>query len=296
MKIMNCKKKKVFIFVIMLLFSVVFANANEKANKKYRLSKAEKTYIWETLSDNYAGFDEMEEQGFTEKKFFKIKTYADLTKLFDQYISDCHFYFRYKDLEYRQPFARDEGTTESLDPAGQTYFEKETSNAYYVRFNSCTSQEYTNNLPQVYQKALEKEYLILDARSNYGGSDGPQLALIGGLYAWKYSGTIVVLQDNWSYSAGELWRIFAWQDEYPWKSILVGTHSGGCQVYGNCETYKNEDLQILLYFGVDAFWRILPSNYLGEGKGFEPQIWATTQTMKDVLEGLGIDTEGIEFR
>ena len=116
----------------MLLFSVVFANANEKANKKYRLSKTEKTYIWETLSDNYAGFDKMEEEGLTEKKFFKIKTYAELIKLFDQYISDCHFYFRYKDLEYRQPFARDEGTTESLDPAGQTYFEKETSNAYYV--------------------------------------------------------------------------------------------------------------------------------------------------------------------
>ena len=106
----------------------------------------------------------------------------------------------------------------------------------------------------------------------------------------------MALQDNWCYSAGEIWRLFAWQDEFPWESILVGTHSGGCQIYGNCETYKNEDLQILLYFGVDAFWRNLPSNYLGEGKGFEPQIWATTQTMKDVLEDLGIDTEGIEFR
>ena len=40
----------------------------------------------------------------------------------------------------------------------------------------------------------------------------------------------------------------------------------------------------------------LPSNYLGDGKGYEPQVWATTQTMKEVLEGMGIDTQGIEFK
>ena len=121
--------KKIVITIMLLMFSVVFAKENN-ANKKYKFSKAELSYIWETLSDNYAGFDEMEEQGLTEKKFLKTKTFADLTKLFDQYICDCHFYFRYKDLDYRQPFAHDEGTTESTDPAGQTYFEKETSNAY----------------------------------------------------------------------------------------------------------------------------------------------------------------------
>ena len=293
---MKDKKKKVLLILLLLMTAVVFAKETAGKNQKYKLSKAELTYIWETLSDNYAGFDKMEEQGFTEKKFFKIKTYADLTKLFDQYISDCHFYFKINDLEYRQPFAHDEGTKESVDPAGQTYFEKETSNAYYVRFNSCTSDDYKNNLPQVYENALKKEYLILDARSNHGGSDAPQLMLMGRLEAWKYSGTIVILQDNWSFSGGELWRIFAWQDEHPWNSILVGTHSGGCQAYGNCETFRNEELNIILYFGVDSFLESLPSNYLGDGEGYEPQVWATTQTMKDVLEGLGIDTTGIEFR
>ncbi len=288
-------KKTIFI-VILLMFSVVFAKENNNQNKKYKLSKAELSYIWETLSDNYAGFDEMEEQGLTEKKFFKTKTYADLIKIFDQYICDCHFYFKINDLEYRQPFAHDEGTTESVDPAGKTYFEKETSNAYYVRFNSCVSEEYTTNLPMAYKNALNKDYLILDARSNYGGSDGPQMQLIGRLDAWNYSGTIVVLQDNWSYSAGEVWRNFAWQDMHPWKSILVGTHSGGCQAYGNCETFVNEDLKIGLYFGVNSFLQYMPSNYLGDGKGYEPQVWATTQTMKEVLEGLGIDTEGIIFQ
>ena len=292
----NDKKKKALIVVLMLMFSVVFAKANGKENKKYKLSKVELTYIWETLRDNYAGFYEMEELGLTEKKFFKTKTYSDLTKLFDQYMSDCHFYFKINDLEYRQPFARDEGTKESIDPAGQTYFEKETSNAYYVRFNSCRSDDYFNNFPQVYQKALEKDYLILDARSNYGGSDGPQIELMIKLNAWKYSGTIVALQDNWCYSGGEIWRLFALQDDQPWNSILVGTHSGGCQRYGNCETFVNEELKIVLYFGVDSFWEDLPSNYLGEGKGYEPQVWATTETMKEVLEGMGIDTEGIVFQ
>ena len=106
----------------------------------------------------------------------------------------------------------------------------------------------------------------------------------------------MVLQDNWSYSAGEVWRNFARQDMHPWKSILIGTHSGGCQAYGNCETFVNEDLKIGLYFGVNSFLQYMPSNYLGDGKGYEPQVWATTQTMKEVLEGLGIDTEGIIFQ
>ena len=289
-------KKKVLLVALLMTASVVFAKDVVGTNQKYKLSKAELTYLWETLSDNYGGFDDMEEQGLTEKKFFKTKSFADLTKLFDKYIHDCHFYCKINDLEYHQPFARDEGTKESIDPTEQTYFEKETSNAYYVRFNSCTSEDYKNNLPEVYENALKKEYLILDARSNPGGSDAPQLKLIGRLDAWKYSGTIVILQDNWSYSGGELWRIFAWQDMHPWNSILVGTHSGGCQAYGNCQIFKDEELNIILYFGVDSFLETLPSNYLGDGKGYEPQVWATTETMKQVLEGMGIDTEGIVFQ
>lgn len=287
-------KKTVFIAILMLFGaanSLIFAKPRAD-----RLSKAELTYIWETLDDNYAGIDDMEDRGFTQKEFFKAKTFSDLTKLFDKYMNDCHFYMRVRDFEYRQPVAHDEGTTESLDPAGQTYFEKETSNAYYVRFNSCISEEYHNNLPKIYDKVLKKDFLILDARSNYGGSDGPQMELMGRLDAWSYSGTILVLQDNWSYSGGELWRLFAWQDKHPWKSILVGTHSGGCQAYGNCQTFKNEDLKIILYFGVDSFWRNLPSNYLGEGKGYEPQIWATTQTMKETLQGMSVDTGDIVFQ
>ena len=287
-------KKTVFIAILMLFGaanSLIFAKPHAD-----RLSKAELTYIWETLDDNYAGIDDMEELGLTQKEFFKAKTFSDLTKLFDKYMSDCHFYMKVRDFEYRQPFAHDEGTTQSLDPAGQTYFEKETSNAYYVRFTSCISEEYKTNLPKIYENVLKKDFLILDARNNFGGSDGPQLELLGRLEAWSYSGTILVLQDNWSYSAGELWRLFAWQEEHPWSSILLGTHSGGCQAYGNCQSFKNEDLNIILYFGVDTFWRSMPSNYLGDGKGFEPQIWATTQTMKEALENLGVDTGDIVFQ
>lgn len=39
----------------------------------------------------------------------------------------------------------------------------------------------------------------------------------------------------------------------------------------------------------------LPKNYLGEGLGYEPDIWATTETMKATLEGLGLDLKGIQF-
>ena len=41
---------------------------------------------------------------------------------------------------------------------------------------------------------------------------------------------------------------------------------------------------------------VLPDNWLGEGKGYEPQIWATTENMKETLEKLGVVLDDIEFK
>ena len=67
------------------------------------------------------------------------------------------------------------------------------------------------------------------------------------------------------------------------------------QNYGNIQQFQDQQTGVVLFMGNTSFKKYLPSNYLGEGKGYKPDVWATTETMKDVLEGLGIDTSDIIF-
>ena len=68
------------------------------------------------------------------------------------------------------------------------------------------------------------------------------------------------------------------------------------QNYGNCKSFTDKKNNISLYFGHTNFRKNLPSNYLGDGKGYEPDVWSTTETMASVLEGLGVDVSGIIFQ
>ena len=123
-------------------------------------------YIWDILSQNYAAFPEMTKKGFSKRKLLKVKNETDFYRLFDNYVNDCHFAIRVgKNFFYDQPTARDEGTFRSQDPLN-IYFEKETSNAYYIRFNDCKSYGYWNDLPYAGSAASKKDFIILDARSN----------------------------------------------------------------------------------------------------------------------------------
>ena len=268
----------------------------EVINPNFKLGEKELSYIWKMLSTRYAGFSKMKKKGFNKEDFLKIQNTDELKQCLDEYIEDCHFNIRIKEFSYSQNTAYDDGSKISSD-ASNIYFEKETSNSYYVRFTGCprSGTEYNSKLPKVSQKAKDKDFIILDARSNNGGSDLPQIELRNKLNAEKYKGTVIVLQDNWSFSSGEVWHIFG-VDGLKFKRVLVGTHSGGMQNYGNCKTYENKKLNIAIYFGYTDFTKDIPSNYLGDGKGYEPDIWATTQTMKSTLEGLGVDLTGIEFQ
>ncbi len=268
----------------------------EVFNVNIPLTKDDLDFIWEKLSTKYAGFSDMKKKGVTEKKFYKIKNTKDLKKLLDKCVEDCHFQLRIREFSYEQKTAHDKGTRKSLDPS-DLYFEKETSNAYYVRFTDCTPDNtaYFQNLPSLSYFAKDKKFIILDARSNSGGSSTPLLNLVKGLENMRYKGTLIVLQDNWSFSSGEIWHIFG-LDGYSYKRLLVGTHSGGMQNFGNCELFYNEKLSIAIHLGYSDFRKSLPSNYLGEGKGYEPDIWATTKTMASVLTGLGVDLTGVEFQ
>ena len=261
--------------------------------KKSKITQEQLKYIWDTMSYHYAGFSDMKKKGFSKKKLMKVTSAEQLKKLLDQYIDDCHFTMIAGDLAYRMPTAHDEGTSPSKDEYG-TYFEKETSNAYYVRFNECQSDVYLKNFPGIAEKALDKSYLIIDARSNSGGNNTPQMEVRNTLNSNKWNGTVVILQDNWSCSSGEVMEMFD-SRLCKFKVLLVGTHSAGMQNYGNVQQFNDQKTGVFLYMGSTSFKNYIPSNYLGEGKGYKPDVWATTETMKSVLEELGIDTSDIIF-
>ena len=273
---------------------IVYLSSDFIDLSKSKLSQEQLTYIWDTMDYHYAGLPDMKKKGFSKKKLLKANTAQKLKDLLDKYIEDCHFNLIAGDLAYSQPTAYDEGTTISTDPAG-TYFEKETSNAYYVRFNECQSEAYLKNFPELGEKVVNKDFIILDARSNYGGNNYPQQQLRNYLNSRKYKGTLVILQDNGSCSSGEVMEMFP-QNLCKFKVLLVGTHSAGMQNYGNVQQFQDQTTGVFLNMGNTSFKKSLPSNYLGEGKGYEPDIWAPTPEIKTVLEGLGVDVADIEFK
>lgn len=267
---------------------------NDIIDMKTKVSKEQLEWIWDCFQTKYVGYSEFKRKGLTRKKFLRIKNYEELKKLLDKYIDDCHFALYVGDFWYRKPTSRDEGCEKSLD--GQNlYFEKETSNAYYVRVTNCTEEEYRTGFAYLVNKVLLKDYVVLDSRSNFGGDDTPTLNFASSLKQRGFNGTVVVLQDNFSFSSGEMWHVFG-RPDVTCKTILVGTHSGGMNRFGNNMPYKNAELKTYITLSYTSFEKMLPENYAGEGKGYEPQIWATTPQMKTTLEGLGIDTADIEFK
>lgn len=107
----------------------------------------------------------------------------------------------------------------------------------------------------------------MDFRSNNGGGNNHQVLFFRNLQ--DYKGTIYVLQDNWSYSSGEVWCVT--QEFINHLNLkLVGTHSGGMQLYGNCKSIKKGTVRI--WTPTTSFGSMIPKNYLGEGLGYEPDI------------------------
>lgn len=293
-EILAALKKGNFTTACFLNDTYVFLNT-PFLNTERKLSKKDLAFMYKNFQMRYIGFDDMVRKGFTEDAFFKVKNFDELSNMLDAYVDDTHFSIWIGDLEYRQPTAHDKGCAKSADQY-DTYFEKETSNAYYIRIKNCTDPSYFTNFgAAAAKKASKKEYIVLDARSNFGGDNLPIHIFQVALAAAGYGGTIYVLQDNWSFSSGELWGLFSNKD-FSQKCRLVGTHSGGMQTYGNNYSYKDDELEIFMTLPAKRMDYDLPSNYLGEGKGYEPEIWATTQNMKHVLEELGVDLEDIIFR
>lgn len=270
-------------------------NLNEKPYKhvdKQAAFESEKKDIYKILTKNYAGYPDMVKKGFTKEKWDNANNYDEITKLFDSCVNDTHLSISNNfNFYYHQNQRFDEGTSKSIDP-DKTYIFTETSNTCYIRYTSCDINwsDYAN-FPNLASKAKLKDFIVLDFRSNHGGGNYQQILFFRNL--GDYKGTIYVLQDNWSYSSGEVWETTGeFIDKLNFK--LVGTHSGGMQLYGNCREITKGNIRA--WVPSSSFASVIPDNYLGEGLGYEPDIWATTPEMKQVLEAQGLDLEGIIFQ
>lgn len=287
------KINRVKILITLLLISLLFSCASVTGNETDARFDKEKQTIYKTLKNHYVGFDTMVERGFTKEAWEECSNYDDIKALFDKCINDTHLCIDNNNgFRYRQYQQFDEDSIRSSDP-DKTFVKKTTSNTYYLRYNSCDInwKEYAY-MPNLADEASAYNFIVLDFRSNHGGGNNQQYQFFNNLHQKNYKGTIYVTQDNWSYSSGEVWMMaYRFKDTLNVK--LIGTHSGGMQIYGNCVEY-NED-GIYFYLPSTSFATWLPDNYLGEGKGYEPDIWANKNDMKAKLEELGLDLGGIVF-
>lgn len=207
---------------------------------------SEKETIYSTLKNHYVGFDTMVERGFYEEVWDSVSNYDEIKILFDKCINDTHLYIsNNNDFEYRQYQQFDEDSIRSNDP-DKTFLKKTTSNTYYLRYNSCDInwKEYAD-LPNLADEASQYDFIVLDFRSNHGGGNNQQYQFFNNLHQKNYKGTIYVTQDNWSYSSGEVWMMaYRFKDTLNVK--LIGTHSGGMQIYGNCVEYNKNGIYFYL--------------------------------------------------
>ncbi len=261
--------------------------------------KQEKKIIYEVLSTQYAGFEDSKQNGFSKSKLNAAKDFEQLKEVLEKYIYDWHLQIKVDEtFVYLRKFDSDT-TNKSIDP-DNTFECKETSNAFYVRCNNCTDSNVDyEKLGIMSYRALLFDYIILDFRSNFGGSDAPLITFFGVLASCKYEGTLIILQDRWSFSAGEVYGTGNWLcsesalgDQ---KVILVGTNSGGAQLYGNCQLITKDNVKFWLPTTEMKHIKSIP-NYEGDGKGYRPDIYATKENLKAAIENLGVDLTGIEFR
>jgi len=273
-------------------------NLNENPDAKITRGTTfdeEKKIIYTFLSEKYVGFEDMKNRGFTKKEWDTVKSYKEMTKVFDKYIQDYDFFIKNGNfLQYKQKQRFDENTSKSTDPEN-TFFAKATSNTYYIRCNNCIStwEEGSGKIPSLAEEAKEKENIVFDYRSTFMGGQSHFVKFIGKMNEYDYKGTIYILQDNWSSYAGEVWlNLKTNQRNYNVK--LVGTHSAGTANYSNYQDYKNKN--IYAYYPTVSYVDKLPDNYLGDCLGYEPDIWATTADMKKVLENQGLDLTGVTFQ
>ena len=110
----------------------------------------------------------------------------------------------------------------------------------------------------------------------------------------KYKGTLILLTDNKVASSGES---FVSDARYLFgktnQVIQIGQNTAGCFLYGNKCTYylANSGIEVnLCMTNFSERVKAIPS-FKGEGKGFYPNYWSTTEDLNDTIYNLLHDKE-----
>ena len=250
----------------------------------------EMNWVKECLFEIYAQKDTL-----PKDEFKKVITYEDLYNYLHEYINDNHFEMYCADLlSNGQPnemkkmwWIRDnknydeENRLKSLDKGDYITY-TETKNAEYVRNVGHVNLSDTEVLNKV---KGNKDFIILDYRSNGGGKGMTISEFLGRLEKIDYKGKIICLQDNYSGSAAEFGR---WTGKTKLDIILVGQNGEG-YIISNAGTIKK--------YG--HLWIQLPTsknnilntpNYDGEGKGYKPDVRVyKNEDFVPTLEKMGVD-------
>jgi hypothetical protein len=286
-------------FSTLPLKSVTAGNPGYGSNVPYsskelpiKIDKKDFKHIEKILFEQYGGKDELKP---FKKEFKKIKTLEDLQNFLIAHINDYHFSFQYKDPkawninggEHYVTVQKDNPQIKSIDIVPTRKYIR-TSNAEYYRNNDCkVDDEYKTTIELI---KGDLDFIILDFRTNKGGGNTYQSELMNKLKQASYKGTIIVLQDNFSFSSGEAWCIVGNNYYSDLNTLLIGQHSGGMQTYGDCEEIEFNGF----WFWLPTIKMTLPEKFEGEGRGYKPDIFVESNEQISLeLKKLGVDLTGI---
>lgn len=286
-------KRKLITVIVALLFVVpIFSQ-----DLQIKIDKKDFKCIEKVLFEQYGGKDELKQ---FQKEFKKVKTLEDLQSFLIAHINDYHFGFRYKDPETGnyliwninggEPYVtvqKDNPQIKSIDTVPTRKYIR-TSNTEYYRNNDChVDDEYKTTIELI---KGDLDFIVLDFRTNKGGGNTYQWELMDKLKQASYKGTIIVLQDNFSFSSGEAWNVVGNKYYSDLSTLLVGQHSGGMQTYGNCEEIEFNGF----WFWLPTTKMTLPEEFEGEGRGYKPDIFVESNEQIPLeLKKLGVDLTGI---
>ena len=255
----------------------------------------QKKEIKKALFEQYSG-----KANLSKKEFDSVNTIGDLVNFLKTNIKDDnHFWFLVQCscgyihiyLHHLTGQVFDKNSFKSADTGNYVREYRSTSNAEYVRISDESKDDQTEVLRKV---KGNKQFIIFDYRSNSGGTNLPQLELLDKLKSQNYKGQLIILQDNYCYSGGEVAMVIPDYPSFNW--LVMGQHSGGMNMNGNWKEVKVDNM----IFGVPSVYRskeILGERWEGEGIGYRPDIFIERiEDFVPALEQLGVDMIGIVIK
>lgn len=135
-----------------------------------------------------------------------------------------------------------------------------------------------------YLKKYKEKYLI------YKNKTGAKYSSDVRIENSKYNKKLYILTNYITASAAELFMNYA--DIIYDEVIIVGENTFGSLDFADPSTYKLPNSEIVLFLtSTDVRDSVLSKNWKGEGKGFYPDYWATSEEIVDTIVYLTKDEE-----